>query len=90
MDSVTEKNPCATRRVAVLDGGYPAWKAAGLPVDASPPAADASAGAAASAACGSPPAGGAAYRARLDRTKVGLLEFACFLCRIARFNQLII
>ncbi|PNW74402.1 hypothetical protein CHLRE_13g607050v5 [Chlamydomonas reinhardtii] len=60
-------------KVAVLQGGLPAWRAAGLPLDTSPPPSD-SHMFAASAACAAPPAAGSAYKARLDKSKVRSID----------------
>lgn len=67
--TATTPTTCTSSRVAVLQGGLPAWRAAGLPLDTSPPPSD-SHMFAASAACAAPPAAGSAYKARLDKSKV--------------------
>lgn len=56
-------------RVYVLDGGLPAWKAAGLPVEAGEVAEEALK--AATHAARAPPAGGSKYCAALDASKAG-------------------
>lgn len=55
-------------KVAVLNGGLPAWQAKGLPTEAGPVAQEALL--AATRACRSPPAGAPRYSATLDRSKV--------------------
>lgn len=58
-------------KVAVLQGGLPAWRSRGLPLDTAPPSDEAfSAGA---RACAAPPAA-PSYRARLDKSKVRSLD----------------
>lgn len=62
-------------RVSVLEGGYPAWKALSLPVDAAA-AADEDI-AAPAAAARSPPSAPAKYTAKFDASKVPARAYCC-------------